>query len=56
MQSIKMSLYVCFSPVGGLMPLSGKAQLKITSLYQQRALMWSSHQVMSRRNPPKSCT
>lgn len=29
------------------MLLSGKIQLKITSLYQQRALMWSSHQVRS---------
>lgn len=38
---------VCFSPVGGLMHLSGPVQLKITLLNQQRALMWSSHQVMS---------
>lgn len=42
----EMSFYfVCFSPVCGPMPLTGKIQLKTTSLHQQRALMWSSRQV-----------
>lgn len=41
---------VCFCVVGGLMPLSGKLQLKTTSLYQQRAQMWSSHQVNQRKS------
>lgn len=49
---------MCSSAVCGPMHLTGKLQLKITSLHQQRAPMWSSHQVTSRQNkkivPPPS--